>query len=113
MPQICDAESKPRTLEDYDSIVCAEIPNEQEFPELHKIVTSFMMHGPCGLHNPKSPCMEDGKCTKKFPKGFAEKTFAGDGYRHYRRNDGKVVMKNGIPLDNRWIVPYNPYLSKK
>ena len=22
-------------------------------------------------------------------------------------------MKNGVPLDNRWIVPYNPYLSKK
>ena len=65
---ICDGESKPRTLEDYDSIISAEIPNEQQFPELHKIVTSSMMHGPCGLYNPKSPCMEDGKCTKKFPK---------------------------------------------
>ena len=111
---ICDAESKPRTLEDYDSIVCAQIPDPEQFPELHTIVTSFMMHGPCGLSNPKSPCMEDGKCTKQFPKDFVDKTFTGDGYPYYRRrNDGKIVMKNGVPLDNRYVVPYNPYLSKK
>ena len=30
-----------------------------------------------------------------------------------QRDDGKCVMKNGVPLDNRYIVPYNPYLSKK
>ena len=29
------------------------------------------------------------------------------------RDDGKCVMKNGVPLDNRHIVPYSPYLSKK
>ena len=28
-------------------------------------------------------------------------------------NYGKYVMKNGVPLNNRYIVPYNPYLSKK
>ena len=70
---ICDEESKPRTPEDYDSIVCVEIPDEQKFPELHKTVTRLMMHGPCGMSNPKSPCMVDGKCTKKFPKQFVEK----------------------------------------
>ena len=61
--------------------------------------------------NPNSPCMEDGKCTKKFPKDF--RTYNGsDGYPQYRqRDDGKFVMKNGVPLDNRYIVPYNPYLS--
>ena len=42
-----------------------------------------------------------------------EKTFTGDGYPHYRRNAGKTVMKNNTPLDNRWVVPYNQYLSKK
>ena len=111
---ICDTESKPRTLEDYDSIVCTEISYEKEFPELHKIVAKFMMHGPCGLSNPNSPCMEDGKCTKKFPKDFVDSTCAGDGYPYYRRrNDGKQVTKNKIPLDNRYVVPYNPYLSKK
>ena len=65
---ICDRDSKPRTPEDYDSIVCAEIPDKHKFPELYKNVTTLMMHGPCGLSNPKSPCMADGKCTKQFPK---------------------------------------------
>ena len=94
---ICDEESKPRTPEDYDSIVCAEIPDKEQFPELHKTVTTLMMHGPCGLSNPNSPCMVDGKCSKQFPKDFVEKTFAAaDGYPHYRRrNDGKFVEKNG------------------
>ena len=112
---ICDEESKPRTPEDYDSIVCAEIPDKEQFPELHKTVTTLMMHGPCGLSNPNSPCMVDGKCSKQFPKDFVEKTFsAADGYPHYRRrNDGAFVEKNGIRLDNKYVVPYNPYLSKK
>ena len=73
-----------------------------------------MMHGPCGISNPNSPCMEDGKCTKKFPKDFVEKIYAGNGHPYYRRRrDGKYVIKNYIPLDNRSVVPYNPYLSKK
>ena len=67
---ICDPECKPRTPEDFDSIVCAEIPDKEQFPELHNIVTTFMMHGPCGISNPDSPCMDNGKCTKQFPKSF-------------------------------------------
>ena len=31
-----------------------------------------------------------------------------DGYPQYKRNDGKYVTKNGVPLDNRYIVPYLP-----
>ena len=74
-----------------------------------------MIHGPCGTSNPHSPCMEDGKCTEQFPKEFVEKTFAAtDGYPHYRRrNKGKFVQKNGVRLDNRYVVPYNAYLSRK
>ena len=111
---ICDNANKPKTIADYDSVVCAEIPDKDTFPELYQIVTKFMMHGPCGVANPNSPCMEDGKCTKKFPKDFTEVTMECDGYPQYRRrDDGKYIMKNGVPLDNRHIVPYNPYLSKK
>ena len=103
---IYDDESKPRTPEDYDHIVCEEIPDQEQFPELYETVTTLMMHGPCGMHIPNSPCMADGKCTKQFPKEFVEKTFAAaDGYPHYRRrNDGKFVEKNGVQLDN--MIPY-------
>ena len=107
---ISDEEGKPRIPEDYDTIVSAEIPDKQQFPELHKTVTTLMMHGPCGLGNPNSPCMVDGKCTKQFPKEFVEETYsAADWYPHYRRrNDGKFVEKNGIWLDNRNVVPLQP-----
>ena len=70
---ICDDKSKPRTVEDYDRIVCAEIPDREQFPELYKTVTTLMMRGPCGFSNPNSPCMVDGKCSKQFPKEFGGK----------------------------------------
>ena len=50
----------------------------------------------------------------KSSQRICGKTYTGDGYPHCRReNDGKCVIKNGISSDNRWVVPYNPYLSKK
>ena len=87
--------ANPRTVEDYDRIVCAEIPDREQFSELYKTVTALMMHGPYGFSNPNSLCMVDGKCSKQFPKEFVEKTFpATDGYPHYRRrDDGKCVEK--------------------
>ena len=30
-----------------------------------------------------------------------------------RRNDGNFIVVRGANLDNRWVVPYNPYLLKK
>ena len=38
---ICADESKPRTPEDYDRIVCAEIADKQQFSELYKTVTTL------------------------------------------------------------------------
>ena len=56
---------------------------------------------------------------KGFPKVFQPKTaMAVDGYPHYQRRDnGRTVLAKThdgyVDLDNRWIVPYNPYLSTK
>ena len=107
--------SKPASPDDYDAYVSAEIPDVNISPGLHSIVVQHMIHGPCGLANPNSPCMLDNKCTKDFPKQFNEKTIQmSDGYPLYRRPDnGIYVEKNGASLDNRWVVPYNPYLCAK
>uniref|UniRef100_A0A0R0JLL6 ATP-dependent DNA helicase n=1 Tax=Glycine max TaxID=3847 RepID=A0A0R0JLL6_SOYBN len=50
-----------------------------------------------------------------FPKKFHGATIVDqDGFPVYRRrNDGHTIMKNGIELDNRFVVPYNPQLLLK
>ena len=104
-----------QTGEDIDNFICAEIPDINEDEELHRLVTTCMLHGPCGADNPNAPCMVDGKCSKDFPKEFSEHTLLSDnGYPQYRRrNNGASFLKNGVHLDNRYVVPYNPYFLKK
>ncbi|ODM86919.1 ATP-dependent DNA helicase pif1 [Orchesella cincta] len=112
-------EDKLREIEDVDSVVCAEIPNELMDPELYNIVTTSMIHGPCGQYNINAPCMDEveGKkiCTKNFPKDYCDITVLHcDGYPKYRRRkEGATINKKGVELDNSWVVPYNPYLSRK
>ncbi|XP_057290909.1 uncharacterized protein LOC130613606 [Hydractinia symbiolongicarpus] len=110
-----DPNDKLRDADDIDSVISAEIPNQQEQPELFEIIRSCMIHGPCGYLNPNSRCMEDGVCTKNFPKNFLGSTVADvDGYPLYRRrNNGIHINVNNVDVDNRWVVPYNPWLSKK
>ena len=74
-----------------------------------------MMHGPCGEHNPNARCMENGRCTKRFPKNFVDETHTqNSGYPEYRRrNDGRSIIKNRVQLDNRWVVPHNIFLCTK
>ena len=108
-------EDKPRDPSHYDSIVCAEIPDLLLQPRLHSIVRRCMMHGPCGLAKRGAPCIRDGSCSKKFPKEFISiTTTANDGYPLYRRRDnGRSVEVGKNLLDNRWVVPYNPFLLLK
>lgn len=50
---IFDHNDKPQFINgDYDKIVCAEIPNPSTQPRLFDIVTSQLIHGPCGMINP-------------------------------------------------------------
>ncbi|XP_075437913.1 LOW QUALITY PROTEIN: uncharacterized protein LOC142476424 [Ascaphus truei] len=107
---------------DIDNVISAELPNPEEDPILFAIVTKNMIHGPCGNINIHAPCMKDGKCTKKFPKPFIADTQSGDdGYPQYRRRaptDGgytaTITIRNNkhIQVDNKWVVPYCPLLTK-
>ncbi|XP_062519604.1 uncharacterized protein LOC134194679 [Corticium candelabrum] len=66
--------------------------------------------------------MKDGKCTKRYPRELLRETHTGhDGYPLYRRRkagDGGFTAKvtilgcNEVAIDNKWVVPYCPILSK-
>ncbi|KAL3625913.1 hypothetical protein CASFOL_030442 [Castilleja foliolosa] len=108
-------ENKYPTPEDIDRIISAEIPDKELDPAYYDAVKTHMMHGPCGHVRKNSPCMVDGKCTKHFPKRYTETTVIDDeGYPRYRRrDDSRTVEKNGVPLDNRYVVPHNRFLLMK
>ncbi|XP_073133484.1 uncharacterized protein [Henckelia pumila] len=103
--------------ESKNRVVRAEIPSRTKEPNLFEAVTNHMIHGPCGLFNPNSPCMSDGICKKKFPKPFAPYITRGnDSYPVYQRREGPPVMRtaNGhVMIDNGWVVPYNSWLLMK
>ena len=115
---------KPKTPSDIDRIVCAEIPDPNINPFLHQLVKSKMVHGPCGLYNPSSPCMinSEKKCEKGYPKNYQPQTTTTEqGVTSYRRRakyDGghlfvKKVKEEEKTFGNRWVVPYNPLLLLK
>ena len=113
---ILSEECKLRNGDHIDTIISAEIPDQLSDPQLYEIVKSTMVHGPCGILNPHCVCMEDGVCSKDYPKEFQERTIMNtDGYPLYRRRDNGRTMQVGTSrqIDNRWIVPYNPYLTRK
>jgi hypothetical protein len=74
-----------------------------------------MMHGPCGAAFPNAPCMEEGKCKKKYLRKFQSETVTNvNGYPIYRRrNIRRTLLVHGIELNNHWVVPHNVYLSTK
>ncbi|XP_055910681.1 uncharacterized protein LOC129945044 [Eupeodes corollae] len=108
--------------EEIDKIISVEIPDPNVDPELFNIVTTNMIHGPCGTLNMMSPCMDNGKCTKRFPKPCETDTITNmDGNPSYRRRDVdnggqsyELRLSNGVrvDIDNRWIVPYSPLFCK-
>nr|XP_016514870.1 PREDICTED: uncharacterized protein LOC107831602 [Nicotiana tabacum] len=100
---------------DIDQIISAEIPDKSVDPHYYMAVKNFMMHGPCGSAKKSSPCMRNGRCTKHFPKKFVQNTTIDeDGYLVYqRKDDNRTITKEGIELDNRYVVPHNRYLLLK
>ncbi|KAI7949992.1 hypothetical protein MJO28_008813 [Puccinia striiformis f. sp. tritici] len=99
----------PTTPETIDLLVLAEMPDKAKSPELHALVTKFMLHGPC-----KGRACWNGKCCKYgYPKPFTDRTVVIDGaYPAYlRRDTGITITKHASQFDNRNVVPYNKYLT--
>ncbi|POS85369.1 hypothetical protein EPUL_004325, partial [Erysiphe pulchra] len=63
----------------------------------------------------KGLCMRDGKRRKGFPKRFYEQTtMVENSFPEYERPDYGVRWgTERFMFDNRWVIPYNPYLTKK
>ena len=114
-------DSKLKTPEDVDSLISSEFPDKETQPELYEKVLKYMVHTPCGAENgnPNAPCLENGKCSKGFPKPFHEATtMTEDAYvRTRRRNTGEehIIKLKGkeYKVDNRWVVAYVAYLLFK
>ncbi|CAN1185183.1 ATP-dependent DNA helicase PIF1 [Linum perenne] len=103
------------TTTQIDTFISAELPDLMIDPVGYAAATKFMLHGPCRIDSPKSPCMLDDRCKKFFPKPYTSETTIDDhGYAVYRRRmTGITSIKSGITLDNRYVVPYNRYLIVK
>lgn len=75
-----------------------------------------MIHGPCGVINRKSPCMENNVCTKKFSRPYNDYTSidkSGCVLYHRRQNENASVLQDGTILNNNFLVPHNIKLLKK
>ena len=126
---ILEDDDRIQTHNEVDKLVTAELPPDPNDPtisalqkenrqKLQDLVSSQMIHGPCG-----SQCLKDGKCSKNFPKEYQRETTINPetNYAIYKRrkptNGGRsLTIKRGgqdYEIDNRWIVPYNPYLLLK
>ncbi|RZB57297.1 uncharacterized protein LOC114391503 [Glycine soja] len=101
--------------DEIDQIISVKILSQQDDPELYSLVKNHLVHGPCGSLNPRYPCMKKGKCSRFYPKKFQPHTVLdADGFPVYRRrNNGNAIEKNGVIVDNKYIVPYNARLLRK
>jgi len=107
-----DGESKLNNPTDIDKVILNELPYANLYPKLHKVVSSYMIHGPCGPARFNSPFMKEGRCSKYYPKKFSScTTIVEEGYLCSKRcDDGRFVEKNGIQLHNTSVIPYSPPL---
>jgi len=106
---------KPHTVKDVDHVISAELSNPKTNRLAHETVAKCMMHGPCGAAFPNAPCMEEGKCKKKYPRKFQSETVMYvNRYPIYPCKDtGHTFLVHGIELDNHWVVPHNVHLLTK
>ena len=88
---------------DVESVISAELPNPQGDPVLFHIIKTNMIHGPCGQLNRNSPCMDNGRCTKRFPRKLLHETkICNDGYPLYSRR---------APQDGGHTATYQKFMA--
>ena len=105
--------STPLTPQLIDAIVCAEVPNPTTQPELHNVVSKFMLHKPCDSA-PNARCrqyMDNGSCVQRFPQKKTEHTtIQGSVYPQYQRRCRYAVLHGDRTITDDWVIPYNPGL---
>lgn len=90
------------SMEEVPEWISAEMPNEDEDPELHRLVSDFMMHRCSAEHCLQHP-RNDGRCKRRFPADLPPGCYIDEaGYPHYRRRSEA----------DRYIVPYSPALLR-
>ena len=112
-----------------DRFISAELPTEDDETgqRLRTIIKMTTVHTHCAGGNGHALCMKDldpavvKTCHKGFPHSFQEETIIQEnGYPLYRRQNTdqsftiRVTGSGGtltVLIDNRRVVPYNPYLS--
>lgn len=122
----------PEARQEIDKWVWTNLPDERiAGGKLREKVVKYMVHQKCGEFNPNAPCMttdhktNKNHCSKHYPQPFRDRftTNSKTGRAEYRRLDNRdtatITQKNGdnkyvqTEIDNRYIVPYNPYLLMK
>ena len=107
---LADAD-KPRTPQDVDRLVSAEIPDPHLQPEFHNTVKRHMMQGELDSH---CVWMDNGECKKSFPKPLQQETeFSVNGYPLYRQRGKHRAELCPHTVNDSWVVTYNPHLPMK
>ncbi|XP_074323707.1 uncharacterized protein LOC141660617 [Apium graveolens] len=107
-------ESRPNSIEKFDQLVSAEIPDKNSDPIAYEVVKNYMMHGPCDKDLYTSPCIVKGKCMRHFPKRFNGNTYFDDcGFPVYRRrNTGRCHINLEICNSSRSLKYLFKYCLK-
>ena len=80
--------NKIQTCAQVDKLVCVEFPDPKDDFMFFETIKSYMVHGPCGAQNSQAPCLENGRCTKRYPRLFVETIIMDqDRYLIYRRRN--------------------------
>ncbi|KAF0303246.1 hypothetical protein FJT64_024766 [Amphibalanus amphitrite] len=93
-------EDRPRTADDVDAVISAELPDPTQSDQarrLHAIVVRSMVHRPCNTMRPAPACIINGRCDKGFPKPYAAVTEWRDDCPYiYKGPDRQMVRADAL-----------------